>query len=146
MIATIRTLLDVPADTAWGALKKRDTFLYITFGFLGFTGSKEWPDEFYPEMEIQTRYVFFHLIPAWKHTLHVARIDDRVKELYSNEKGGLARTWNHLISMEPTGDNRCRYTDRIEIDAGIFTGLVWLYAHIFYRYRHKRWKRLIRNL
>jgi len=44
MIATIQTHFETSADTAWETLKKKDTFLFITHGFLGFRGAKKWPD------------------------------------------------------------------------------------------------------
>jgi hypothetical protein len=34
-------------------------------------------------------------------------------------------------------------TDRIELHAGLLTPAVWLFAFMFYRYRHRRWRRLI---
>lgn len=145
MIATIQTYFDIPADKAWNILKHKATFLYITRGFLGFAGSKAWPETFSTGQEIRTRLIFFHILPAWKHVLRVIRMDDRTRELYSNEMGGAIRVWNHLIQIEAESDSRCRYTDQIDIRAGWMTLGVWLYAHVFYRYRQFRWKRLIRR-
>ena len=146
MIAKIQTYFDAPAEDAWELLKKRDTFLYITWGFLGFAGNKAWPERFFPGQEIHTRLIFFHILPTWRHVLRVVRMEDRLMELYSNEQGGFIRTWNHLIKIEHESDGRCRYMDRIEIDAGWMTLGVWLYAHVFYQYRQYRWKRLIRRM
>jgi len=146
MIATIQTYFKTAADTAWETLKKKDTFLFITHGFLGFIGSKNWPEEFYEGQEIDTRFVFFHIFPAWKHYLRVVKLDNHRKELYSNEKGGPIKIWNHLIKIEPETDQSCKYTDQIEIKAGLLTPFVWGYAHVFYRYRQHRWKRLIQKL
>ena len=145
MIATIRTYFDIPADEAWNILKQKNTFLYITRGFLGFAGNRAWPETFSAGQEIRTRLIFFHILPAWKHVLRVVRMDDQARELYSNEMGGTIRVWNHLIKIEPESDARCRYTDQIDIRAGWMTLGVWLYAHVFYRYRQSRWKRLIRQ-
>jgi len=146
MIATIQTYFNTSTEKAWNTLKKKDTFLFITHGFLGFIGSKNWPGEFYEGQEIDTRFVFFHIFPAWKHYLRVVRLDNNSKELYSNEKGGPIKIWNHLIKIEPEADQSCKYTDQIEIKAGLLTPFVWGYAHIFYRYRQHRWKKLIQKL
>ncbi len=124
MIATIQTYFDTSAAKAWNALKKKDTFLFITRGFLGFIGSKNWPEEFYEGQEIDTRFVFFHIFPVWKHYLRVVKLDDHRKELYSNEKGGPIKIWNHLIKIEPGTNQRCKYIDQIEIRAGLFTPVV----------------------
>jgi len=143
MIATIQTSFDTSAEKVWKTLKKKKTFLFITRGFLGFIGAKNWPEEFYEGLEIDTRFVFFHILPAWKHHLRVVKLDNHNKELYSNENGGLIKIWNHLIKIVPETDQRCKYTDQVEIKAGFLTPVVWAYAHVFYRYRHYRWKKLI---
>lgn len=144
MVANIETTFNCSAATAWGLLKKRDTFLYITQGFLGFSGSKKWPAVFHSGLVISTRLFFFHVLPGWRHVLRIIRLDAGKHELYSNESGGPIKTWNHLIRIEPVAYSRCRYLDRVEINAGILTPFIWGYAHVFYRYRQFRWTRLIR--
>ena len=142
MIARIRTDLPTSAERAWRALKKRDTFLYITRGLLGFAGADEWPQEFRQGDTIETRLLFFHLLPAWRHTLHVVGLHEGDRELRSRESGGPIRQWNHTIVIDPVAEDRCHYTDEIDIEAGLLTPLVWVYAHAFYRYRQRRWRRL----
>lgn len=146
MIARIETELPTSAEQAWEALLKRDTFLFITRGVLGFRGADQWPNAFHEGVEIETRLVFLHLIPAWKHTLRVVKVDEENLELVSHETGGIVRRWNHRILLESIGEERCRYLDEIDIDAGLPTPLVWVYAHLFYRYRQRRWRRLARTL
>ena len=75
MIARIQTDLPTSAERAWQALIKRDTFLYITRGLLGFAGADQWPEEFRQGDTIETRLLFFHLLPTWRHTLHVVGLD-----------------------------------------------------------------------
>lgn len=142
MIARISTTLPAPAEYVWSLLRKRDTFLYITRGALGFDNSEDWPEEFREGEEIETRLALFHLIPAWKHRLRLASVDAERFEALSRESGGPVRVWNHRIHLEPA-DARCRYTDEIEIKAGLLTPAVWTFAHLFYRYRQTRWRRLL---
>ena len=144
MIATIQTQFQISADAAWKLLLQRNTFLYITKGFLGFTGSKNWPEKFFEGLFIQTRLIFYHIIPSWKHQLQIVTLDHNIHELLSNENGGPVRSWKHLIRIEPETDLKCRYMDQVDIKAGIFTPFIWGYAHIFYRYRQRRWKKLIK--
>jgi len=68
----------------------------------------------------------------------VVSVDDERRELLSRESGGPVRCWNHRIAIGPDGENTCRYTDEIAIEAGVLTPLVWAYAHLFYRYRQMR--------
>jgi hypothetical protein len=145
MIATIRTRLDAPASKVWGLAQKPVTLLFISRGLLAFKGASAWPETFREGFSIETRLFFFHILPAWKHRLRIASIDDNHLELLSNECGGLIRSWNHLIRIEPIAQQGCDYTDRLEIKAGWITLLVWVYAHLFCRYRQLRWKRLLRD-
>ncbi len=146
MIARIDTDLPASADDVWHTLLRRDTFLHITRGLLGFRGSETWPEVFQEGTVIKTRLLFFHVIPGWQHTLTVVQVDQEHLTLASEEGGGVVRTWNHRIWLEPMTDSRCRYTDEIEIEAGPFTPLIWAWAHVFYRYRQRRWRRLARDL
>lgn len=55
-------------------------------------------------------------------------------------------SWNHTLHVESAGPGRCRYSDTIEIEAGRLTGVVTLVARGIFRYRHRRWHRLIRDI
>ena len=146
MIARIDTYLPASAEKVWRTLLRRDTFLHITRGMLGFRGSDAWPERFWEGTVIHTRLLFFHAIPGWMHTLTVVHVDRENLVLTSEESGGIVKTWNHRIRVEPQNDDHCRYTDEIEIEAGPFTPLIWAWAHVFYRYRQHRWRRLARDL
>ncbi|MEI2419288.1 hypothetical protein V6O07_03370, partial [Arthrospira platensis SPKY2] len=80
------------------------------------------------------------------HHLHIARIDDATRTMTSREHGGLVRIWNHDIIVTPTGVNSCDYRDCIEIDAGLLTRVVVLYARWFYRMRQRRWRTLTKGM
>jgi hypothetical protein len=120
MIRRIETNLPTSAERAWQALIKRDTFLYIIRGLLGFAGADKWPDQFRQGDTIETRLLFFHLPPTWRHTLHVVGLDESNRELTSRESGGPIRQWNHRRAIEPEAGDCCRYTDEIDIKAGYF--------------------------
>jgi len=48
--------------------------------------------------------------------------------------------------VDERGPWRSHYTDEIDIGAGALTPFVWAYAHLLYRYRQWRWRRLARTL
>ena len=58
-------------------------------------------------------------------------------------RGALIRRWDHLITIEPAGPRRTRYTDWVEAEAGLLTPLVWAFARVFYAHRQRRWQRLV---
>lgn len=146
MRATISTHLETTAERAWRAVGKTETFMHVTRGLLGFAGEQNLPEEWHEGEVIRTRLLFFNFLPAWGHELRVVRVDDPRRELHTNEGGGFINAWNHVIRIEAGEGDYCRYTDEIEIKAGLLTPAVWLYAHLFYRYRQMRWRGLARRI
>ena len=126
-------------------LLRRDAFLHITRGMLGFRGAEEWPEFFEEGQLIETRLLFFNIVPAWKHTLRLIRVDHENMEITSREDGGFVRRWNHRKWIVEKSESSCLYTDEIDIDAGLLTWLIWAYAHVFYRYRQRRMRLLARS-
>ena len=99
------------------------------------------------EGETVVGWVFlFGLIPFSRHHLHIHKTDDSLRTLSSRERGGLLKRWNHDIIVTPLGERRSKYRDRIDIDAGIFTPFVMLYAKWFYAMRQRRWRVLAKEL
>ena len=146
MIARIETDLPASAEKVWAALLRPDTLLHITRGMLGFRGSERWPETFEEGARLETRLVFFHLIPGWQHTLRILRVAEEDLELVSEEGGGPVRRWNHRVRLERISRQMCHYVDEIDIRAGVLTPAVWAFAQVFYRYRQRRWRRLAETL
>jgi hypothetical protein len=146
MVVKVHTQLPTSADHAWRVLSRHDTFPYAARGALCYTDAGRYPEELHEGQEIQTRILFFHLIPAWRHHLRLVRVDEKRREILSQERGGFIGAWNHRIRIEPENTVRCRYTDEIEIRAGIVTPLVWAFTHLSLRYRQLRFRRLIQWL
>ena len=144
MIVQISAQLPISADKAWEKVKESRTLLFVTRGLLGFSG-ENFPVEWKTGETVKTRLLLFNFIPAWNHEISFVRIDDERRELYTNEKGGLISVWNHLIKIDEKPANSCLYTDRIEIEAGLLTPIVWFFAQLFYRYRQMRWQVLARE-
>ncbi len=85
------------------------------------------------------------MIPLGRHSIFCERIDPELREIQTREREPLVRRWDHLVRVRPEGDGHTRYSDEIEIEAGLLTPIVWLFAEVFYRHRQRRWKRLIRR-
>ena len=86
----------------------------------------------------------FGLGPSSPHDVQVVRVDEAQGEIETQESGGLARVLNHRMRVEPVSGVASRYTDCIEVQAGLLTPLVWLFAKGFYRYRQRRWQQWLR--
>jgi len=141
----ISTTFSAPADHVWALVKRNSTLLFVCGGLLGFAGAKLFPQQWCEGNKENTRLLFFGFIPAWQHTLYFQEVSDRNRVLRTEEGGGLISAWNHFIQVSPCEKQTCTYVDDVEIRAGVFTVLMWLYAHIFYRYRQLRWRVLLRN-
>jgi hypothetical protein len=89
--------------------------------------------------------VLFHVLPAWRHTIHLEELDPSTRTMRSRERGGVIKHWNHTLHVEPLGEQRCRYSDTVHIDAGLLTGLVAAVGALMYRIRQHRWQSLTRN-
>jgi len=127
-------------------LLQRDAYLYVTRGMLGFKGAEEWPEVFEEGQVLETKLLLFNVIPAWKHRLRLIRVDHENIEIASQEDGGFVRRWNHRKWIEDQSERSCMYTDEIDIRAGLLTWFIWAYAHVFYRYRQKRMRRMADRL
>lgn len=144
---TINVQTDLPttADKVWQAMQHTASFLYVTRGLFGFPALAGRTDPI-RKGEIGTGWLLLlHAIPLSRHTIHVVDLDQDARTIRSREHGGILRAWNHTLHVEPTGEHSCRYSDTVEIDAGPLTGLVALAAVGIYRYRQRRWHRLVRR-
>jgi hypothetical protein len=89
----------------------------------------------------------FGLIPFGRQIIGISRRDRSREfgrfhaEVRDNGRGTFVSKWDHLVTIEAQGDG-CRYTDRVEVQAGLLTPLVWLFAWFFYRHRQRRWLKL----
>lgn len=143
MKAVISKGLGLPAHDVWNLVKKSSTLSFVSKGLLRFGGAENFPVHWQQGVTLTSRLFLFGFIPGWKHTLFVEKVSDSDFELLTRESGGVVNTWGHIIRVVPKSGSTCTYSDEIEIKAGLFTPLIWLLANIFYRYRQRRWLKLI---
>ena len=139
----IETILPTDADRVWPALLSPVTFLYVCRGLLGFPALSGRSEPLHPG-DRGTGWLFaFHLIPAYRHTIEVVEVDEAGRTVRTHEYGGVLKAWNHTLHVEPIDERTCRYSDTVDIDAGAATALVAALAMGIYRYRHRRWHKLV---
>lgn len=139
MILKISTPIALPPAEVWQRLHRIETLEHVTRGLMGFQKLTPASDLFEGKT-LTVRFVFFHLFPApWTHQLQVKHHDPARMEVLTHEQGGPITTWNHRIRVQhhPVGTH---YTDEVDIQAGLLTPLVYLYAWGFYHYRQWRWR------
>ncbi|MGH2907082.1 MAG: hypothetical protein ACRDKI_09995 [Solirubrobacterales bacterium] len=146
----VSTDLPVAADRAFELAHKLALFEYVVWPVLRLAVSDEQralaadPEGFSIGDDFSARLWFFQVIPAWMH--HLKIVADGDLELYTNERSGPARLWNHRLTFVPTGESSCRYTDAVEIEGGPLGLGTAVFIHVFFRYRQWRWRQLTRVL
>jgi hypothetical protein len=141
----IETILPTDADRVWPAMLSPVTFLYVCKGLFGFPALSGRSEALHPG-ERGTGWLFaFHLIPAYRHTIEIVEVDDAGRTVRTHEYGGVLKAWNHTLHVEPVDERSCRYSDTVDIDAGVVTTLVAALAIGIYRYRQRRWHKLVRR-
>jgi hypothetical protein len=68
-------------------------------------------------------------------------LDSDHHRIATQERSALVRRWDHVIEVREV-DGRTVYSDTIEIEAGLLTLPVRIFAEFFYRHRQRRWRRL----
>jgi hypothetical protein len=105
-----------------------------------------YPERWTPGKELCGRLYLFGRLPLGPHAIGIESVDDTQMQIMTREHGLLAPSWDHLIAVRSTPSGETIYSDTIDIRAGFLTPLLWLFANVFYRHRHCRWKRLLRCL
>jgi hypothetical protein len=144
MRIVVRTRLAADAGTAWDLVSRSATLRHVARGVLGFRGAL--PDRWEAGQEVTVRLLAFNLVPVNEHALALKRVDGDAHVLVTEERGGILRTWDHRISITPDPPTGCRYTDEVDVDAGLLTPVAWAIGHLFFRYRQARLRGLARVL
>lgn len=95
------------------------------------------------------RMRLFGIIPFGEQVIEISfpeptRPDEFL--LRDDGSGTVARRWDHRISIRPASRSGwTRYEDHVDVEAGVLTLPVWLFAQVLYRWRQRRWRRLARR-
>ena len=140
MNVTVSTDLPIPAERACRLAQKPEIMNHVLWPWMSATPLMPLPDPVTEGDEIPVRLRFLGVLRGWKHTIRAARLAPH--EIVSSERGGPITAWNHRLTFDPVSENSCRYTDTVEVRAGLGTPLAALFAHLIYRYRQARWRAL----
>lgn len=129
----------------WQELQKVSSLMHVASPILKFKPHEghTLPEKWILGTEYKLRISSFGIIPLGNHFIRLVELNKEEKRIISNEHGMLTKVWNHTIILNAIDDRSINYTDEIEIKAGILTLTIWLFAHVFYRYRQRKWKKLL---
>ena len=83
-----------------------------------------------------TKVRLFGRMPPMDYHMEVVACDDEAMRFESHEYGGSIKSWRHALQVTET-PRGARLTDRIQIDAGLMTPLMRLWAKFVYNRRHQ---------
>jgi hypothetical protein len=147
MLARISTVLDCTETQFWDRILKPESLQFVAAPLLCFEPlvAGELAGEWIVDKTYVVRLSFLGFLPLGQHRIKIVTIDRATNTIESQESGSLARVWNHTMRFYPIGAGQLRYTDEIEIKAGMLTIFIWAFAHLFYRHRQRRWKELLKQ-
>lgn len=146
-VVEISTYLEASPDQVWDALQKPRLLFFVARPILRFTPVDP-PD--FPERWIAQDYTvrlwFLGVLPLGRQIIGLSHppAEGDVRFIRDNGRSAIIRRWDHLISIAPENGGT-RYTDRVEIAAGLLTPFIVMFAHVFYRHRQRRWRHLVAN-
>lgn len=140
----VSCVLPAAPERIWTLLSRVDSLRFVTSPLLRFVSL----DTVHPEVFVQGgvyRFALrlFGVIPLGRHQIHIKLLDPVRCCIRSEETGRMAPLWHHRITLKALPGGQTYYTDSLSIDAGWRTGMVCLFARLFYRHRQKRWARLL---
>lgn len=148
MIARITSTFEYTENDFWKKIIEPKSLQYVASPILSFhpIAGEDLGAEWVTNKTYKLMLRLFRIIPLGFHHIKVITIDRVSNTVVTNESGLLAPVWNHTVIFSQIGQRKLRYTDEIEIGAGMLTPAVWLFAHLFYRHRQRRWKRLLSQI
>lgn len=77
--------------------------------------------------------------------ISIPQAGDHLYQLRDNGYGDRITRWDHWITIQEATDGKARYTDQVDIEAGLVTPLVWLFSQVFFRHRQRRLRKLVKD-
>jgi hypothetical protein len=139
MIIHVTSIFPASREKIFEKLQEIETLRYICSPLAAFTPldkSQKW----------QAGAVFRFVLTACGlkfgvHTIKVKKFE--IDKILTHEHNKNVPIWNHIITLEKSGENNTKYSDIVEVRAGWKTPFIWLWANIFYRHRQRKWRELL---
>ncbi len=144
----VKSKLPCPPERAWDKVQTSGLLVDVARPMVMI---RDVPEEPLPERwqegtTVRFRNTLFGFIPWSVRSMTLERIDQERREIQTREHDLLVRKWDHLIRVQAATDGTTVYSDAIEINAGLLTPAVALFAWVFYHHRQRRWQRIAREL
>jgi hypothetical protein len=145
MLVKVMSVFNCDSEKLFNELKKSKSLVYIGRPLVKFVQLPEHPlPEVWEDGKYLIKMYILGVIPFGKQWI-VISVHNENKHIRDNGYSNLIKKWDHNIYLKDIGNNKTLYVDTIDINAGILTYFIVLFANVFYRLRQKRWIKLINN-
>lgn len=79
------------------------------------------------------------------HYINIETLDKDSTFIQTREKNDIAKMWDHKLKFESVGENVTSYEDEVTLYAGWLTPMFARYLVIFYKMRHRKWNKLLKE-
>jgi hypothetical protein len=150
MHLNLSTVLHCTAERAFDEVMKPELMMHIAQPIVYFTFCDGAVPARWEERQYRVRLRLFKCIPFGIQVIQTSGNMEQHNNLpryvlRDNGHSALISTWDHVIRIHPLDDASCHYTDELTVSAGILTPVVWLFAAVFYRWRQRRWRAVVRR-
>jgi hypothetical protein len=148
----LSTHIRLPPNQVWSAVQRPELLAHIAAPLIRFSPQhgKAWPDQFVADIPVAANLWLFGFIPLGPQwivpSLHPPAQASWPQRLRDNGYSRMVHRWDHWITVAPDANGGTCYRDMVEVDAGVLTPVVGLFAHAFYRHRQRRWRALASHL
>ena len=150
MKISLTTSLNASLDEVWDALHDPDVFQSVSAPFLRFRPQA--PEAFPARWESGHTYVVqalaLGLIPMGTQEINPLTTSDGMRRQFRDNGRGLTgplaavTSFQHTMTIEPSGVGPTTLHDTLEFKAGILTPLMWVGFRVFWSLRHRAMRSL----
>lgn len=150
MLVKVKTILDAPLKRVRYEIQKPAVMQYVSWPLQYFVPTKHPFPTLWQNGEYEVELRLFNLLIIGKQLLQI-ELPTQQNHRYAIRDHGhgisgvlkFVKKWDHRIILAENENKTTLYSDIIEVNAGIITIPVSLYAQLFYRWRQKRWKKFL---
>lgn len=142
----VATILSWPPARVWSRALNTRVLQHVCWPLVTFRplDPPQFP-EAWPEGTFRVRLRILG-VPSGTQTLVISKPAPQEPGIHAFRDNGFGthvRRWDHWVRVRPAPNGQTLYSDTIDIEAGVLTPVVALYASVFFRWRQARWRRMI---
>ena len=151
MFVILRLQLEVDADSVWNALRSPAsmTDLYAPLLTMASADSVPLPPRWNDGATAEVQLMACGVVPGGRQRIDIRlrrRGGVRILEDHGAPTSGpltVITSWRHRMAVEEIGPGRTLYRDRLDIEAGALTPLLWIGFWAMWRWRGVRMRHLL---